>query len=103
MKMSQLKLFLEPNLILPYTLPQTAIFGFLDKPDYQNFVLLNHLILLFKLNVFNSRRDKVLCFNKFLRDITKVKKMEKKTTFSIENRNNQVGKKLKMTDQKIVI
>ena len=38
-----------------------------------------------------------------LRDITKVKKMEKKTTFSIENRNNQVGKKLKMTDQKIVI
>ena len=84
-------------------LPQTAIFGFLDEPDYQNFVLLNHLILLFKLNVFNSRRDKALCFNKFLRDITKVKKMEKKTTFSNENRNNQVGKKLKMTDQKIVI
>ena len=35
----------------PYLLPQTAIFGFLDEPDNQNFVLLNLLLLLFKLNV----------------------------------------------------
>ena len=35
----------------PYLLPQTATFGFLDEPDNQNFVLLNLLLLLFKLNV----------------------------------------------------
>ena len=57
---SQFKLFLEPNLILPPLLPQTAIFSFLDDSDNQHFVLLNHLMLVFKLNVYNSRRDKVL-------------------------------------------
>ena len=74
----QLKLFLEPNLILPYLLSQTSIVGFLGQPDQQNFVLLNRLLFLFKLNVYNTRRDKVLCFNKLLRDITKVKKMGKR-------------------------
>lgn len=60
---SQLKLFLKPNLILPYLLPQSTIFGL--------------IVLLFKLNVCKSRIDKVLCFNKLLRDITKVKKRKK--------------------------
>ena len=31
--LSQLKLFLERNLILPYLLPQTSIFGFLDETE----------------------------------------------------------------------
>ena len=79
---SQIKLFLEANLILSYLLPQTAIFGFLDEPDNQNFVLLNYLLLLFKLNVYNSRKDKVLYFNKLLRDIIKVMKMEKNKLFN---------------------
>ena len=39
-------------------LPQTVIFGFLDKPNNQNLVLLNHLLFLFKLNVYNSRNKK---------------------------------------------
>ena len=30
---SQLKSFLEPNLILPYLLTKTATIGFLEKPD----------------------------------------------------------------------
>ena len=66
---SQLKLFLKPNLILPYLLPQSTIFGLI--------VLLNHLLLLFKLNVCKSRIDKVSCFNKLLWDITKVNKRKK--------------------------
>ena len=75
--MSQLKLLLEPDLLIPYLLPHTAIFSFLDEPNNQNFVYLNHLLLLFKLNIHNSRNVTVLCFNKLLRDITKVKEMEK--------------------------
>ena len=65
-------------------------------------LLLNSLLLLFKLNFHNSRRDKVLCFNELLSDITKVKKW-KKSSFSSTNGNNQVWKKWKMTDQKIVV
>ena len=65
-------------MIFPYQLPQTAIFGFLDKPDNEKSVLFNHSLILFKLNVYNSKRDKVLCFNKLQRDITRVKKTEKK-------------------------
>ena len=45
---SQFKLFLEPNLLLPYLLPQTAIFDFPGEPDNQNFVLLSYLLLLYK-------------------------------------------------------
>ena len=78
---SQLKFFMEPNFILPYLLPQTAIFEFFDKENNQNFVLLNHFLLLFKLNVYNSGRDKILFFNKLLKDITKVKKMETRQAF----------------------
>ena len=88
--LSQLDLFLEQNLIPLYLLLQTTIFGFLGKPNNQNFMLLNHLLLLFKLNAYDSRNDAVLCFSKLLRDITKVKKMEKKTSFSISNENNPV-------------
>ena len=89
-----LKLFLEPNLILPYLLPQTTIFGFLDEPDNQNFVLLNRLLLLLKLNVCNSRRDKVLCFNKLLRDIIKVNKMEKRQGFQSQTEITKSEKKM---------
>ena len=71
-------------MIFPYLLPQTAIFGFLDEPDHQKFVLLNPLLLLFKLNFHNFRRDKVLCFNELLRYITKVKKMEKNQAFQAQ-------------------
>ena len=79
---SQLKLFLEPNLIFPCLLPQTTMFDFLQEPDYQKFALLNCLLSLFKLNVYNFWRDKVLCFNKLLRDITKLKEMGKKKLFN---------------------
>ena len=48
---SHFKLFLESNLILPYLLSQTSIFDFFDKTNNQNFVLLNHSLLLFKLKL----------------------------------------------------
>ena len=79
---SQLKLFLEPNMIFPCLLPQTTIFDFLEESDYQKFALLNYLLLLFKLNFYNFWIDKALCFNKLLRDVTKVKEMGKKKLFN---------------------
>ena len=70
---SQRRLFLEPDVTPPDLLPQAAIFGFPAETNCQSFVLFNHLLLLFKLNVYNSRNDTVLCLNKLLRDITKIK------------------------------
>ena len=73
----------------------SAIFGALDKSTNQNVVLLNHLLLIFKLNVYNSRNN-TFCFNISLRYNTKVKKMQKKTNFSITNENNPLPKKWKI-------
>ena len=101
---SQLKLFLEPNLILSYLLLQIAIFGFLDKRNNQKILLLNLLLLLFKLNVYHSWNDTVLCFNQLLTDITKKeKKMEKRQTFQSQTEITKYETKWKMTDQKIVV
>ena len=50
-------------------------------------------MLLFKLNVYNSRNDTVLSFDKLLRDTAKVKKNGKKTKFPIANENNPVWEK----------
>ena len=61
---SQLKFISGAKIDIPYLLSQTVIFGFLDKPNNQNFVLSNNLLLLFKLNVYNSRNDTVLHLNK---------------------------------------
>ena len=51
---NQLKSILSNNLIFPISTPQNAIFGFWDlyTSEYLN---LNHLLLIFKMCIFNAR------------------------------------------------
>ena len=60
-------LFLELNLMLPDLLLQVVISGFPKESNCQSFVLLNQLLLLFKLNLYNSRNEHArvkLCHNR---------------------------------------
>ena len=56
---NQLQLYLSENVALPVLNPQSAIFGFTDVLDH-NYLLVNHLLLIFKYNVYNSRVNNAL-------------------------------------------
>ena len=68
--------YFKRNLHIPPLSPQSAIFGFL-KADDKVFLILNHLLLLFRYYVYISRNSKVLCFEALLKSIMKVYKLEK--------------------------
>ena len=51
---NRLRLHLSEKVALPVLNPQSAIFGFTDVLDH-NFLLVNHLLLIFKYNTYNSR------------------------------------------------
>ena len=71
----RLNLFFNGSLCLPELLPQTAFFGFIISSE--NLLLENHILLLFKIYLYNSRNQEKVRFNKLIRVITKVKDMEK--------------------------
>ena len=68
--------YFKINLHIPPLSPQSAIFGFLEADD-KVFLILNHLLLLFKYYVYVSRSSKVLSFEALLKSIMKVCKLEK--------------------------
>ena len=68
--------YFKTNLHIPPLSPQSAIFGFLEADD-KVFLILNHLLLLFKYYVYVSRSSKVLSFEALLKSIMKVCKLEK--------------------------
>ena len=49
-----LRLHLSEKVALPVLNPQSATFGFTDVSDH-NFLLVKHLLLIFKYNIYNSR------------------------------------------------
>ena len=57
--------------------PQTAIFGFHDI-DNDTFLIQNHILLLFKLYIYNARKHGFLSFNNFLNEISKIENLEKR-------------------------
>ena len=57
--------------------PQTAIFGIHDV-DNDTLLIKNHMLLLLKLRVNNTRKYRFLSFNNFLNKITKIKKLERR-------------------------
>ena len=61
---------------IPLLSRQSAIFSFLEA-DNNVFLILNHLLVLFKYYVYVSRISKVLFFEALLKYIMKVYKLEK--------------------------
>ena len=73
---NRLNLFFNDSLHLPHLSPQTAYFGFPNT--YSNCLLLeNHILLLFRNYLYNSRTQGIITLSKFIRIIAKVKNIEK--------------------------
>ena len=72
---SKLKGFLKAEIDLPVNTPQSAIFGFLNYENSSDFI--NHLLLIFKYYLFNSREHKKLSLEVLQKQIVKIDDTEK--------------------------
>ena len=61
---------LNRHLNLPYLTPQSAIFGFLNISN-KDYLIVNHLLLLFKYCIYNARDRKHLFFEALMKNIKK--------------------------------
>ena len=98
---NQLLLFFETDLDFPDLTPQAALFGFVNKSDNNLNILRNHILLIFKLHVYQSRERGVLNLNSLIKNVTKVKKLERKIASVCEKKTIQLNNKWKSTDLKI--
>ena len=95
---NELVLFFENEFTLFDLTPQAAFLGFLNV-DSELLLIQNHLLLIFKIYIYNSRRSESLKIKSLIREITKVKNIEEK--ISLNNEKNMLytrknGNKLKM-------
>ena len=74
---NQLLEFFETDLDFPEITLQATLFSFINESDNNLNILQNH-ILIFKLYVYQSRKSGVLNVNSLIKNVTKVKKLERK-------------------------
>ena len=72
--------------------PQTAIVGF-HNIDNDTFMIQNHILLLFKLHIYNARKHRFLSLNNFLNGISKIKNLEKRVSANNPNKCERFRKK----------
>ena len=85
---NQLRLYLSGKVVLRILNSQRNIFVFTDVLDH-NFLLVNHLLLIFKYNIYNSRVNNTLSFQSLKCVISHIKYVEE--TIS----NNDLNEKRK--------
>ena len=74
---NELVLFFENEFTLFDLTPQAAFLGFLNV-DSELLLIQNHLLLIFKIYIYNSKRSESLKIKSLIREITKVKNIEEK-------------------------
>ena len=74
---NHLQLYISGKIALPALTPQSAIFGFTDVLD-QNYIIVNHLLLIFKYNVYNSMVNNTLRFQSLKCAISQKNTLNKK-------------------------
>jgi hypothetical protein len=72
---SNLQIALSPNVLLANLNPKFALLGFYEASP-NDFGLVNHILLLFKLYIYQSRSSKTLRLNGLLGKITEIAKLE---------------------------
>ena len=85
------RLYLSEKVALRFLNPQSVIFNFIDVLDH-NYLLVNHLLLIFKYNIYNSRVNNTLSFQSLKCVISQIKYIEE--TIS----NNDLNKKRKISN-----
>ena len=73
---TELTSHLNRHLNLPHLTPQSAIFVFLDISN-KNYLIVNHLLLLFKYYIYNVRDRKHLVFEALMKNIKNIYDIEK--------------------------
>ena len=68
---------LKDNITLYSLTTQAAIFCFLEA-DCQYYLIKNHILLISKLYIYKSRKNKVLSSTCLLKEVSKIKNIEKK-------------------------
>ena len=94
--------------MLPTLTPQTAILGILDSVSNNSFfennkILINHILLIFKLYVYKSREKKFININNLIAEIRKVKRIEKEITLNNSMKTTTFRKKWHLIDNIISI
>ena len=89
---NQLRLYLSEKVALPVLSPQSAIFGFTDVLDH-NYLLVNHLLLIFKYNIYNSRIDNTLRLQSLRCVISQIKYIEEPISNNDLNKKRKISKK----------
>ena len=72
---NQLQTYISENLVIPCLTPQSAMFGFIDTQQ-ENCVIINHLLPIFKYNVYKSRDLKTLNLLHLKSDIINTRQIE---------------------------
>ena len=98
----------QNTLILPNLTPQTAILGILDSVSNNSFfeknrILMNHILLIFKLYVYKPREKKFININDLIAGICKVKRIEKEIALNNSMKATAFRKKWLLTDNIISI
>ena len=75
---NHLRLFLTNDISLPIITPQTTIFGSTSGIENNVYKIINHILLIFKLHVYKSRKRGTLELSRLISKIKKVKLLEKK-------------------------
>ena len=76
---TQLTIHLNRNFNLPHVTSQNAIFGFLDISN-KDYLIVNHLLLLFKYYIYNAGDRKHLFFEPLMKNIENIHDIEKNLT-----------------------
>ena len=90
---NQLLLFFETDLDFPDLTPQTVLFGFINEPDNNLNVLQNHILLILKLYVYQSRERGASNVNSLIKNLTKVEKLERRIASVCQKRTIQFNNK----------
>ena len=91
---NQLKSILSNNINFPISTPQSAIFGFWDL-DTNEHLILNHLLLIFKMYIYNARATGYLNISHLLIYIKGIKNIGKKLCENDAKRKKEINKKWK--------
>ena len=94
---NQLQLYLSEKVALPVLNPLRAIFGFTDVLDH-NFLLGNHLLIIFKYNIYNSRVNNSLSFQSLKYVISQIKYIEETISYNNPNKKRKISNKWKLID-----
>ena len=90
---NRLDLFFNDCFHLPQLLPQTAFFGFFNTYS-NNLILENHILLPFKIYLYNSREQGEVTLKKLIRIIANVKDIEKESVGTDDKKIMLYNKKL---------